>query len=192
MTLLRRAPREVYRVYAEDEFFAGPGLDERWEADACGPESRRLHRAAGATMLLAAVGALGGLITVTSLSSTARARRQVGSGPLAATASLGSSAAASAHVWREPARVEADRHRGARARGIPVRARPRTGISTRAASIPRSRTAHERDRTVPVEAPTTVSSVRMVADASPASSAPAPPTQSPTPSPVPAEFGFER
>ena len=42
MTLLRRAPREVYRVYGEDEFLADPLCDERM---------RKLPAAAGARRL---------------------------------------------------------------------------------------------------------------------------------------------
>ncbi len=70
--LLRRAPREVYRVYGEEEFFA-TAADERSEpTDGAGEQ--RLQRVAGATVLLAAAGAVGGLIAITSLSTAAGAR----------------------------------------------------------------------------------------------------------------------
>ena len=100
MTLLRRAPREVYRVYGEEEFLAYAGGDERFEAAGSGTGERRLQRVAGATMLLAAMGAVGGLVAITSLSSVAGDGRRVGAGLLAATGSLVSSRAARAHVWR--------------------------------------------------------------------------------------------
>jgi hypothetical protein len=69
MTLLRRAPREVYRVYDEEEFFAGAGREQRPEVVTSVGGERRLHRVAGATMLLAITGAVGGLVAITSLSS---------------------------------------------------------------------------------------------------------------------------
>jgi hypothetical protein len=100
MTLLRRAPREVYRVYGEEEFFALAARDERFEPSA-GTVKRRRHRAAGATLLLAATGAVGGLIALNSLSAVTGARRRAGAGLLTATRSLASSRAPRAEVWSE-------------------------------------------------------------------------------------------
>jgi hypothetical protein len=110
MTLLGRAPREVYRVYGEDEFFAGPGLATPIEAPSSRAE-RGLHRAAGATVLVAAVGAVGALVALTSFSSTTRAGRRVGSGPLASTNSIAASRSTSTHVWHEPAGANGSRRR---------------------------------------------------------------------------------
>jgi hypothetical protein len=75
MTLLRRAPREVYRVYSEEEFFAvgedallagsaaSAGLSE--PAVSVGAGDRRLRRLAGAAALAGAVGAVGATLAVT-------------------------------------------------------------------------------------------------------------------------------
>jgi hypothetical protein len=101
MTLLRRAPREVYRVYGEREFLADMCHDERPEAARSEIGPRRLQRVVGTTMLLAATGAVGGLIAITSLSSVAGDRRRGRADLLAATSSLVSSYAARARVWRE-------------------------------------------------------------------------------------------
>jgi len=117
MTLLGRAPREVYRVYGEDEFLAGPGLATPIEAPSFTAE-RGLHRAAGATVLLAAVGAVGALIALTSFSSTTRTGRRVGRGLLASTSSITASRSTSMHVWHEPAGASGSRRRRM---GIPPR-----------------------------------------------------------------------
>jgi hypothetical protein len=101
MTLLRRAPREVYRVYGEREFLSDAWQDERREAAVSEIGPRRLQRVAGTTMLLAATGAVGGLVAITSLSSVAGDGRRVRANLLAATRSLVSSRAARAHIWRE-------------------------------------------------------------------------------------------
>jgi hypothetical protein len=120
MTLLRRAPREVYRVCGEQEFLASEEelftcavRDERFELATSGIGGRRLHRVAGATMLLAVIGAVGGLIAIASLTSVAGDRRRVGAGLLAASASLVSSRAARGRVWPEPAGSDASRHQSA-------------------------------------------------------------------------------
>ncbi len=103
MTLLRRAPREVYRVYGEDEFFARVDHDERPEPTAPGMGARRLRRMAGATMLLAVTGAVGGLVVIASLPAASGTRRRAGTGLLSATRSFAASRASRGQVWREPA-----------------------------------------------------------------------------------------
>jgi hypothetical protein len=77
MTLLRRAPREVYRVYSEDEFFAAAAPDED-QGTASHPNSagHQLQRIAGVTILLAVVGVVGGIVAITSVSRVAGARRR--------------------------------------------------------------------------------------------------------------------
>jgi len=105
MTLLGRAPREVYRVYSEEEFFAIADRDVRFDATDDAAE-RRLHRVAGATVLLAVTGAVGGLIAITSLSAATGARRRVGASLLASTRSFISSPAVRSKVLRDAARVE--------------------------------------------------------------------------------------
>ena len=100
MTLLRRAPREVYRVYSEEEFFACVDRDERSEP--AGPVGeRRMQRVAGVTVLLAATGVVGGLIAITGLSTSTGARRRAGAGLLAGTRSLISTQATPTRGWRE-------------------------------------------------------------------------------------------
>ncbi len=100
MRLLGRAPREVYRVYSEEEFFAYVDGDERSEPAGAAGE-RRMQRVAGVTVLLAAAGAVGGVIAITSLSATTGGRRRVGAGLLAVTRSLMSAQATRTRVWRE-------------------------------------------------------------------------------------------
>jgi hypothetical protein len=99
MTLLRRRPRAVYRVYGEDEYLAGADPFVDWDAppepdrDAaptaeptarpqepntrprgCSRE-RRLRRLAGAAALTGAVGAVGATIAVVGLRSEPAARQ---------------------------------------------------------------------------------------------------------------------
>jgi len=187
MTLLRRAPREVYRVYGEEEFFACAGGDERLEVAASGMgERRRLQRVAGAAMLLAAVGAVGGLIAITSLSPVAGDGRRVGAGLLAATGSLVASPAARAHVWRERAGSDGPRHRSVRDRQADRRSAP-DPRADRARSVRRAGAPHMmaavalRQPSAPIEAAAPASVARLTARAS------AGPQRSGQ-----SEFGFER
>jgi hypothetical protein len=93
MTLLRRRPREVYRVYTEDEYLNGAGLEvgaelevaagDGWPAPVgparkCGGE-RRLRRAAGVAMLAGAVGTVGGVVVMTGSRAHSGAGRRPGS-----------------------------------------------------------------------------------------------------------------
>ena len=79
MRLPRRAPREVYRVYGEEEFFAAAHEPPPWSAPESASDARaHLHRIAGATMLLAVIGAIGGLIAAASLTSVGGSRRRSG------------------------------------------------------------------------------------------------------------------
>jgi hypothetical protein len=183
MTLLRRAPREVYRVYGEHEFLADACHDEGFAAVASETGPRRLHRMAGATMLLAAMGAVGGLIALTSLSSVARGGRRVRADLLAATGSLISSRAARAHVWRERAGSGAPGHQSVRERQA-----DRIRSARSAATRPRAAAVGLRHPLAPIEAPAPApieappaSVARLTARAS---SALRQPGQS--------EFGFER
>jgi hypothetical protein len=79
MTPLRRAPREVYRVYTEEEFFDG-GMDEEPFASAIsvGTGERRLRRLAGAALLVGAVGAVGGIVVATSVRPVRGSKRRSG------------------------------------------------------------------------------------------------------------------
>ena len=70
MTLLRRPPREVYRVYTEEEYLNGAGLEpavalaEVWPVAAAriAAHARRLHRVVGMALLAGAVGTVGGVV----------------------------------------------------------------------------------------------------------------------------------
>jgi hypothetical protein len=111
MTLPRRAPREVYRVYAEDEFFAYTADSladterlERVPAPRTVASGRRLRRLAGSTMLLAAAGALGGFAVLAGRSQPGHLRRPH-VGEVAANVAVGRSRLARTHVWRGPARL---------------------------------------------------------------------------------------
>lgn len=74
MTLLRRRPREVYRVFTEEEYLNGAELDldlgTGGERPATAEPARRssnpprLRRVAGAAMLVGAIGAVGGVVAL--------------------------------------------------------------------------------------------------------------------------------
>jgi hypothetical protein len=111
VTLLRRVPREVYRVYAEDEFFAlsvDPFVDterlERTAASAAETHGRMLRRLVGPTLVLTVAGAVGGLALLADRSPSAPARHSYGR-EIAASGSPGRSRTARAQVWRGPARL---------------------------------------------------------------------------------------
>jgi hypothetical protein len=175
MTLLRRAPREVYRVCGEEEFFAGTRRDESPEAAVPRAGERRLREVAGATILLAVVGAAGGLIAITSLSSVGSTARRVRSGLLAASGSLASSHAARAHVLPERASWDGSRPRGA---SDELANRARRARRTFARPLDRAILSH---RSAASEVEASASVVRLTATAS---AAPGRERQS--------EFGFER
>jgi hypothetical protein len=82
MSILRRRPREVYRVYTEEDYLNGAGsepepVDELPVAAEPGCKlvgERRLRRAAGVAMLAGAVGTVGGVVAANS----SRAHRGAG------------------------------------------------------------------------------------------------------------------
>jgi hypothetical protein len=191
MMLLRREPREVYRVYSEDEFFECAAADEPSVATATGAERR--HRAAGVTMLLAAVGAVGGLIAIASLTPAARSGRRTG-GLLAAARPSAASRLQSALVWRQSANAA-----GLRPRSAPPRQMPRAHRSRRVTAPARGTVAarsHNRVArvpAVPILAPAQ-QRLQVVAAAGRvevATSAPVGRNPSPSRSGA-SEFGFER
>jgi hypothetical protein len=82
ITLPRRAPREVYRVYTENDYLAGvdgPLLESLFPADA----QHRLRRVASAAMLVGAFGAVGVVLVLNSSSPSASAVRRLRSPRLA-------------------------------------------------------------------------------------------------------------
>jgi hypothetical protein len=100
MTLIRRAPREVYRVYSEAEFLADPLCDEQVRNIDATAGVRRLNRIAGATVLVAAAGAVGAMIAWTSTPSIAGSRRRERPRTHPALASNGPTPASAPRVWR--------------------------------------------------------------------------------------------
>jgi hypothetical protein len=131
MTLLRRAPREVYRLFDEQEFFASTPPEEHIGTLPPGPGGSQLQRLAGATLLLAALGAVGGLIAVTGVASVAGGRRR---GGVRLAVAGGSALATRPDVWR------ARRSPGvqsARERAIgPARSASRAGMRERGIAYP--------------------------------------------------------
>lgn len=124
MTLLRRAPREVYRVYSEEEFLADPLCDERMGKLDAAAGARRLNRIAGATVLVAAAGAVGGLIAWTITPSIAGNRRRERQRAQPAVVSIGRAPASRPRVWR--AQEGADRSAHVRASEHTARRRDRS------------------------------------------------------------------
>jgi hypothetical protein len=190
MTLLRRAPREVYRVYAEEEFLADTRCDEPLQTVGAADGVQRLHRIAGATALVAAAGAVGGLIALTGLQSLAGSRRRERQRPAAVTALTASTRATRPSVWREPG------GRGRPGRGLvghhaqPGAARVRRARAREVAPASDSAPARERalapesapaPQSAPVQATAPSGAARAVAAVAAA------PRQSGA-----AEFGFER
>jgi hypothetical protein len=195
--MLRRAPREVYRVYGEDEFLGRVADHRDIEPAAPASAQRLLHRVAGTTMVLAAAGMVGGLVALTSLSSGSGARRRIATGLLAANGLRGaqsrrSTRVAPAEVWREAAGA-----RGSYRRGAQHRTTRRMRVTRRAAQPARSpfdrpeppvittdRTVPVADETQPRNAPIEAATSTNVAGATAVASQPQRPGQS--------EFGFER
>jgi hypothetical protein len=203
MMRVRRAPREVYRVYSEEEFFGGDELiaggvaDER-DVSSAGGADQRWHTAAGVTIAAAAIGAIGGVVALTWGASAPRDGRRATTGLLAAAGSLAPSHLAGTHVWRGPSNAEDPRPRGVTMRRIAA-AKPsrRAGTPVRAARARRSPGAGVREQVTQTVAMTRASyeaaavrEPRGSTGAVPATSAPAQP-QHPT-HPAVSEFGFER
>ncbi|MGH2865236.1 MAG: hypothetical protein ACRDJX_08310 [Solirubrobacteraceae bacterium] len=135
MTLLRRKPREVYRVYSEDEFLADPLCDERMRSRDGASGGRRLKRVLGATLLFAALGAIAGLIAWTT-ALPAAGRRRERARTLAAVASIGPTRAPRPRVWRTraPAAPAGQAHLGRRSVKRHDRAQP-AGLRARRHAI---------------------------------------------------------
>jgi hypothetical protein len=198
MTMLRRAHREVYRVYGEDDFLARVADHQDVEPAAPARAERLLHRVAGTAMLLAAAGMVGGLVALTSLSSGAATRRRLATGLLDAGGLRGapswrSARVAPAELWREAAGADRSREHGARERTTSrIRVPRRVDLAAR---LPHDRSEPRvvsPDRTVPVvdEAQPRSASIEAVASttSSAVTAAGAPQLQRSGQS----EFGFER
>jgi hypothetical protein len=114
MTLLRRAPREVYRVYGEQEFLEGadhaealPPLaraceDRRANARSAAPGGggRHLRRVTGTALLVGAVGAVGAVTAASGLLSGRGPGRRIGESRRASLGPLVASHVSRAPIWR--------------------------------------------------------------------------------------------
>jgi hypothetical protein len=103
MTLLRRAPREVYRVYSEAEFFDGAaGMELFTPASGSGAGERRLRRLAGAALLAGAVGTMGGAVVLAGSRPTRGSGRRASNGDAHAFARIGLPTRADVQLTRSP------------------------------------------------------------------------------------------
>jgi hypothetical protein len=72
MPLLRRAPREVYRVFSEDDFLDGAGSTEPFKPVANEIGEPRLRRIAGVAMLAGVLVVVLGLLVINGLPARTR------------------------------------------------------------------------------------------------------------------------
>jgi hypothetical protein len=99
MRFSRRAPREVYRVYGEQEFLTASELGGAVQLREPGRGAHWPARAVGVTALLAATSAVGGLIALAGPWSAGARRREAGD-RRAAVGRLGSGSRARTQVWQ--------------------------------------------------------------------------------------------
>ncbi|HEY3959346.1 MAG TPA: hypothetical protein VGL68_02435 [Solirubrobacteraceae bacterium] len=215
MTLLRRAPREVYRVYGEAEFFEGAaGMELFTPATSSGAGERRLRRLAGAAMLAGAVGTMGGAVVLAG----SRPARGSGRGAANGVAQALARARLLTHVQAQLARnhdaggsdISTSPSAAGRARSVARAGAAHLAFVAEAASRRRivwgvraerteqregvSGDAPVSTATLPVDAPSGAASVKAavpapaVARSNPSSTT----AMSPPPSAEHAEFGFER
>lgn len=85
MTLVQRRPREVYRVFDEDEFLVRSDDERRAMPPTPVAAERRLRRIAGATVLVAAAGAVCGLLVAPAVFPVSGTRRRTAVRLFAAT-----------------------------------------------------------------------------------------------------------
>jgi hypothetical protein len=187
MTLLRRAPREVYRVYSEDEFLSDTTCQELSRTFDGAARTQRRHRLASATLLLAAAGAIGGLVVLTSVESLAGGRRREHSRPTASSGSLAVVRALRTSVWLPPRTARSDRPaRGSASR--PTGQRNGRALALRAPKRTQDVAASSELARVHAGAPAAQSPAVEVAASAGAQS----PVAAAASEPGRAEFGFER
>ena len=112
---MRRGTHERFRVYTEDEFFAGLTRDEPSQPVAKPHAFSQAHRALGGIALVGAAGTVCGLLAVSILSSSSQSRRKaVASRDAARTRSarLRARPIAIARVYRPAREASAGRPRG--------------------------------------------------------------------------------
>jgi hypothetical protein len=216
VTLLARAPREVYRVYSEEEFFGEDELFACGEDGLCagvastglfepagspGAGERRLRRLAGVAALAGAVGAVVATFAVTGRWPAAGAvRRAVPDASATAPTRIATAHASVPGARREAAppvhrlltdtkslRPRGGHRRPGASRDADVR-RWHGGEYARRYAVPAPRTAPAPVLARPNSAPMDVAS----ANAAPVDVATASGVATTTPQPQHAEFGFER
>jgi hypothetical protein len=183
VTLTRRRPREVYRVYSEEEYLAGVDPFAEWDAPRAQPVGggRRLQRFAGAAALTGAVGTVGGVIGLAGLHAHAGARGELAERAVPSIRiAPPRTGVNSVHVT---ARQVARRSRRRRGHGD---VRP---IEVALVSVRRTRM---RAASAPQPAPARVASAPRDAPAPVASAAQAPSAQAEAGPRAQSEFGFER
>src|SRR5271163_1221066 len=202
MAILRRAPRQMYRVYSAEEF-ADAGMVTDWDGRPAQRVSRerRFRRLAGAAALTGAVGTVGGAIAFASLGSRSTGLQIAASatprvraaGPSVIPApppdAVQRAGAGRLPLTRQDARARpsaAGNGSAARPRGRPPTSRrsrwPSQGaVGSRAAVLQSA----ERSPSPAVPVVQTASAVVVV----PATGAPA---ETPKQAPTQGEFGFER
>ncbi|HTA33241.1 MAG TPA: hypothetical protein VK721_07435 [Solirubrobacteraceae bacterium] len=131
MTLLQRTPREVYRVFDEDEFLVR-GADQLGNSPATPVTAeRRLRRIVGTTVLVAAAGAVGGLLAVAGVFSVSGARRRAGIRLFAATVPPSSSSRVETLGGRHLTAPKGSRDAGVRRRSKRVAVSRRARLDVR-------------------------------------------------------------
>jgi hypothetical protein len=194
MGIPRKADREVYRLYSEEEFLADAFTPIDWSVTAVAgvPRERRLRRLAGLAALTGAMGTVGGAIAVASIGSRAPGHRVAGRAE-----ARGAARAVAGVAARAVPRVEAIRRSSAPAgrvraiRRTPVRRRPAHAHPAGASARVSRTSARSGVRAQPISSPAarSESSGRAGSVPGPESNAS---TQAPVKPPVHSEFGFER
>jgi hypothetical protein len=187
MTRLRRAPREIYRVYSEEEYLSGAGTELGAESELASAGERHFHRAAGVTMLVGVAGAVGAIVVLNG----AWVRASAGGGPEGLLAGVHSGVTRIPVVAAPPTATlpPAVFHPEGKTRPTIRRARQRPGSS--GLHPPISRSARPRGNVaVAVDYVPVPGSTPMVSSAAGAPPE-APPARAATPEKRP-EFGFER
>ncbi len=194
-------------MYGEDEFWTSAALEPfdgwgglgRVNATRTSSGRRALLRAAASTVLLASVGAVGGLLAMSGAAPFSGGRRGVVAGRFARERSAASTQAAGGHIWRERTGWPLSRTHVARAhrraRGMTVRGlAPVPG--DRVSGAPAARAARaialDRDGSAVEVAAVSVSSHPVAAVPVESSARPLGSASAQQSSPRPDEFGFER
>jgi len=168
MTLLHSAPREVYRVYSEEEFWsiAERQLHQEGPADRSTPGrapdegQRTLRRLAASTVLLTALGTCGVLVTIAAIPSGSRDGHRGAARLLAATGSLDADRSVGTHIWQQASRLAVRRSLTRVGASVDVRAGSTGPATVHASPEPASpepiAASHARSAPAPSAAPSTL------------------------------------